>query len=88
MTFKKYSTMAVAIGLVTVFAMPANAVPNKDQCIAEFAKINESREVRLESEEGKQFTEVASQVDVNGDGMISEDEYIVACTEEIVKPMN
>ena len=85
MTYIKYTAIAAALGLATAVAMPVNAAPNKDQCKAEFSEINSSRDVRLDSDKGKQFSEVASQVDVNKDGMISSDEYIVACTKDILK---
>lgn len=85
MTFLKISTAAAVLGLVTAIALPVNAAPNKDDCIAKFTKMSPKGDMALSSETGKKYTEVAQDVDVNKDGMISKDEYTVGCTKDLFK---
>lgn len=81
----KTFAIAAAFGLASITAMPLQAAPNKDDCKANFTKISPDGDMALDSDQGKKYSQVATQVDVNNDGKISEDEYTVACTKDLFK---
>lgn len=85
MTLIKITTSAAVLGMAAVLAMPVSAAPNRDDCIARFTKESPKGDMDLKSDTGKRYTQVATEVDVNKDGKISQDEYIVACTKDVFK---
>lgn len=81
--FMKISAMAAMIGAGAMFAIPASAdLPTDADCKAEFSSADKNRNQRLDTAEYKEYDQVKSQVDVNNDGQITADEYIVACKQD------
>lgn len=72
-------TAAAALFATTAVAPTFAQTMNDEQCKAEFAKVDADRNDRLDDDRLRDYDTVMSQVDVDKDGSISADEYIVAC---------
>lgn len=84
------ATAVAALFTLGVTAVPiaaqtpgAEAQPPEEQCIARFAEPEATFDQRLAGSEAPEYDQVKSQVDTNRDGVISSDEYIVACREGV-----
>lgn len=89
MTKSIHITTAVAALLTAgilsapTLAQTPGAAPQMDEsrCISEFSKVDANKDERLAGSEMSKYNTVKSQVDTDGDGNISSDEYIVACKQ-------
>lgn len=85
MQYRALTTAALVAAITTFSGVSATTFAMDDvKCKAEFAKADANRDERLKDDENRDYDQVKSQVDVNKDGEISADEYIVACKQGIL----
>lgn len=90
LTIKSTAIAAIVAG-TAVFTIPASAQQGiewtPEMCATEWDKVDANRDGQLDANEAKPYSKVQSNVDVDKDGMISADEYTVACKGGVFKDM-
>lgn len=87
MTFSRLALAAMmSLGLAGGVTI-ANAAPFEDPelCVAEIGKLDVNNDGFVDNSEWPSISEVHRNVDVDGDGRISQDEKTVSCKEGIVE---
>jgi hypothetical protein len=87
----KISALAALIAGSSALAIPASAQQGiewtPESCKSEWTKVDANEDGKLSAKEAQPYTQVKTNIDTDNDGVITADEYTVACTGGAFKDM-
>lgn len=90
-TLMKTSAIAALIAGAAAFTVPANAQSGiewtPESCKSEWTKVDANEDGKLDAKEAQPYSKVKTNMDTDKNGVITSDEYTVACTGGAFKEM-